>query len=249
MKFALFLLGSWTEPEADAQSRIFGEMLEQVEYAEELGFDSIWIAEHHSSRYGICPSLMPLLTHIAGRTKKIRIGAGVSVLPFYNPIFLAEESAMLDVLSNGRLDFGVGRGSADYEYGNFNIDMDTRDVRTQEALDIILGLWTQSDFSYQGEFYQVKDLTIAPSPVQKPHPPVYMAVSRTPASVDVAVERDLPILTSFSTPEADNLGLFSCTRSGAPPPARTCPWRICPTSGSCTWTRTSRWPGSIRASR
>ena len=209
MKFALFLLGSWTEPEASAQSRIFGEMLEQVEYAEELGFDSIWIAEHHSSRYGICPSLMPLLTHIAARTKKIRIGAGVSVLPFYNPIFLAEESAMLDVLSNGRLDFGVGRGSADYEYGNFNIDMDTRDVRTQEALDIILGLWTQSDFSYQGEFYQVRDLTIAPSPVQKPHPPVYMAVSRTPASVDVAVERDLPILTSFSTPEADNLGLFS----------------------------------------
>ncbi len=209
MKFALFLLGSWTEPEADAQSRIFGEMLEQVEYAEELGFDSIWIAEHHSSRYGICPSLMPLLTHIAARTKKIRIGAGVSVLPFYNPIFLAEESAMLDVLSHGRLDFGVGRGSADYEYGNFNIDMDTRDVRTQEVLDIILGLWTQQDFSYQGEFYQVKDLTIAPSPVQKPHPPVYMAVSRTPASVDVAVERDLPILTSFSTPEADNLGLFS----------------------------------------
>ena len=209
MKFALFLLGSWTEQEAGAQSRIFGEMVEQAEYAEELGFDSIWIAEHHSSRYGICPSLMPLLSHISARTKKIRIGAGVSVLPFHNPIFLAEESAMLDVLSNGRLDFGVGRGSADYEYGNFNIDFDTRDVRTQEALDVILGLWTQSYFSFQGEFYQVKDLTIAPWPVQQPHPPVYMAVSRTPASVDVAVERDLPILTSFSTPEADNLGLFS----------------------------------------
>ena len=108
MKFALFLLGSWTEQEASAQSRIFGEMVEQAEYAEELGFDSIWIAEHHSSRYGICPSLMPLLSHISARTKKIRIGAGVSVLPFHNPIFLAEESAMLDVLSNGRLDFGVG---------------------------------------------------------------------------------------------------------------------------------------------
>ena len=209
MKFALFLLGSWTEREISAQSRIFGEMLEQAEYAEELGFDSIWIAEHHSSRYGICPSLMPLLSNIAGRTRKIRIGAGVSVLPFHNPILLAEESAMLDVLSNGRLDFGVGRGSADYEYGNFNIDFDTRDVRTQEALDIILGLWTQSDFSFQGEFYQIKNLTIAPWPMQQPHPPVYMAVSRTPASLDVAVARDLPILTSFSTPEADNLGLFS----------------------------------------
>ena len=66
-----FLLGSWTEPETSAQSRIFGEMLEQIEYAEEVGFDSIWIAEHHSSRYGICPSLMPLLSHIAARTRKI----------------------------------------------------------------------------------------------------------------------------------------------------------------------------------
>ena len=229
MKFALFLLGSWTEQEASAQSRIFGEMLEQVEYAEEVGFDSIWIAEHHSSRYGICPSLMPLLSHIAARTRKIRIGAGVSVLPFHNPIFLAEESAMLDVLSNGRLDFGVGRGSADYEYGNFNVDFDTRDVRTQEALDIILGLWTESNFSFQGEFYQVKDLTIAPWPVQQPHPPVYLAVSRTPASVDVAVSRDLPILTSFSTPEADNLGLFSlyaerCAAAGKDLPLQEMPY-------------------------
>ena len=91
-------------------------------------------------------------------------------------------------------------------------------------LDIILGLWTQDEFSLQGEFYQVRDLTIAPKPVQEPHPPVYLAVSRTPASVDVAVERDLPILTSFSTPEADNLGLFSlyaerCAAAGKSLPA------------------------------
>ena len=116
---------------------------------------------------------------------------------------------MLDILSNGRLDFGVGRGSADYEYGNFNIDFDTRDVRTQEALDVILGLWTQSDFSYQGEFYQVKGLTIAPWPVQQPHPPVYLAVSRTPASVDVARIAGPAHPDQFFTPEADNLGLFS----------------------------------------
>ena len=229
MKFALFLLGSWTEPNIDAQSRIFGEMMEQVDAAEELGFDSVWIAEHHSSRYGICPSLMPLLCHIAARTTKIRLGAGVSVLPFHNPIFLAEEAAMLDVLSGGRLDFGVGRGSADYEYGNFNVGFNTRDDRTREALDIILGLWTQRDFSFAGEYYQVKDLTIAPTPVQQPHPPVYLAVSRTPASVDVAVDRDLPILTSFSTPEDDNLGLFSlyaerCAAAGKDPRLEAMPY-------------------------
>ncbi len=209
MKFALFFLGSWTEQDTDAQSRIYGEMLEQIEYGEELGFDSVWIAEHHSSRYGICPSLLPLATHVAARTKKIRIGTGVSVLPFHNPVILAEEAAMMDVLSHGRLDFGVGRGATVYEYGNFNVDFESRDARFQEALDIILGMWTTPGFSFHGQYYHVDDMTISPSPVQKPYPPVYLAVSRTAASVDVAVSRDLPILTSFSTPEEANLGLFS----------------------------------------
>ncbi|MCZ6875750.1 MAG: LLM class flavin-dependent oxidoreductase [bacterium] len=209
MKFALFILASWTEEDTSAQSRIYGEALEQIEYAEEMGFDSVWIAEHHSSRYGIFPSLMPIVSYVAARTKTIRIGTGVSVLPFHNPIFLAEESAMLDVLSNGRLEFGVGRGSANYEYGNFNIDFDSRDARFQEVLDIILGLWTTPRFTYHGDFYQVNDLTLAPAPLQQPHPPVFLAVSRTAASVDVAVSRDLPILTTFSTPDVDNLGLFS----------------------------------------
>ncbi|MCE2404100.1 MAG: LLM class flavin-dependent oxidoreductase [Dehalococcoidia bacterium] len=221
MKFALFILASWTEKDTSAQGRIYTEALEQIEYAEELGFDSVWIAEHHSSRYGICPSLMPMVTYVAARTKRIRIGTGVSVLPFHNPILLAEESAMMDVLSDGRLEFGVGRGSADYEFGNFKIDFDSRDARFQEALDIILGLWTTPRFTYHGQFYQVDGLTLAPTPLQRPHPPVFLAVSRTPASVDVAVSRDLPILTSFSTPDTDNMGLFSlyaerCSAAGKP---------------------------------
>ena len=208
MKFALFILASWVEEDPGEQSRIYGEALDQVQYAEELGFDSVWVAEHHSSRYGIFPSLMPIVNYLAAKTKRIRIGTGVSVLPFHNPIFLAEESAMMDLLSEGRLEFGVGRGSANYEYGNFHIDFDSRNKRFQESLDIILGLWTKRGFSYEGEYYQAKDVTIAPSPIQKPHPPVFLAVSRTAASVDMAVSRDLPILTSFSTPEADNLALF-----------------------------------------
>jgi len=122
MKFALFILASWTENTAAHQKRIYHEALEQVRYAEALGFDAVWIAEHHSSRYGIFPSLMPILAHIAAQTTTIRLGAGVSVLPFHHPIRLAEEAAMVDVLSDGRLNFGVGRGSANYEYGNFKID-------------------------------------------------------------------------------------------------------------------------------
>ena len=119
MKFALFLVASWTEKDASHQSRIYGEAVEQVQYAEELGFDSVWIAEHHSSRYGIFPSLMPILSNLAAQTKTIRLGAGVSVLPFHDPIRLAEESAMLDLLSNGRLNLGVGLGSGEFEYGIF----------------------------------------------------------------------------------------------------------------------------------
>ena len=137
MKFALFFPASWTDKDTVHQSRVYGEVLEQVQYGEELGFDSLWIAEHHSSRYGIFPSLMPILAHIAAKTKTIRLGAGVSVLPFHNPIRLAEEAAMVDLLSNGRLNLGVGRGSADYEYGNFKIDFDSRDDRFREVLDII----------------------------------------------------------------------------------------------------------------
>ena len=221
MKFALFILASWLEKDTSAQSRIYDEALEQVEFAEELGFDSVWVAEHHSSRYGIFPSLTPILSYMAARTKKIRIGTGVSVLPFHNPIRLAEEAAMLDLLSHGRLEFGVGRGSADYEYGNFKVDFDSRDDRTREVLDIILGLWTTPEFSYNGKYHQIEGLTIAPTTLQQPHPPVFLAVSRTPASIDMAGDRDLPILTTFSTPEADNLALFDmyaerCAAAGKP---------------------------------
>ncbi|HIN37942.1 MAG TPA: LLM class flavin-dependent oxidoreductase [Dehalococcoidia bacterium] len=208
MKFALFLPASWTDKDTVHQSRIYGEVLEQARYAEELGFDSLWIAEHHSSRYGIFPSLMPILSHIAAQTKTIRLGAGVSVLPFHNPIRLAEETAMVDLLSNGRLNLGVGRGSADYEYGNFKIDFDSRDDRFREVLDIILGLWTTEDFTYHGRYYQVDGITIAPRPLQKPHPPVHVAVSRTAASIDIAVARDMPVLTTYFTPVDDTLALM-----------------------------------------
>jgi alkanesulfonate monooxygenase SsuD/methylene tetrahydromethanopterin reductase-like flavin-dependent oxidoreductase (luciferase family) len=207
MKFSLFILPSWPEQEASHQSRIFAEAVEQIQYAEELGFDSVWLAEHHFSRFGICPLALSFAYYVAARTRTIRIGTGVSVLTFQNPVLLAEETAMLDVLSHGRLDFGVGRGQVVYEYGNFQVDFESRTQRFQEILDIILGLWSTPGFSYHGKYYQVDDMTIAPVPVQQPHPPIYLAVSRTPASVDVAVQRNLPIMTGTNTPDEDVLGI------------------------------------------
>jgi alkanesulfonate monooxygenase SsuD/methylene tetrahydromethanopterin reductase-like flavin-dependent oxidoreductase (luciferase family) len=207
MKFGLFILPSWPEPEPYHQSRIFAEAVEQIQYAEELGFDAVWLAEHHFTRFGIIPLALTFAYYVAAKTKTIRIGTGVSVLTFQNPVFLAEETAMLDVLSNGRLDFGVGRGQVVYEYGNFNVDYESRTQRFQEIVDIILGLWSTPGFSYQGEYYQVEDMTIAPSPIQKPHPPMFLAVSKTAASVDVAIERNLPVLTGANTSDDDVLGI------------------------------------------
>jgi len=187
MKFGLFILPSWPEAETSQQGRIYQEAVEQIQYAEELGFDAVWLAEHHFTRFGIISSAIPFATYIAARTKTIRIGTGVSVLTFHNPIFMAEETAMLDVLSNGRLDFGVGRGQVVYEYNNFKVEYDSRTQRFQEIVDIILGLWSTPGFTYHGKYYSVDDMTIAPVPVS----------------------RNLPVLTSANTPDEDVLGIRS----------------------------------------
>jgi alkanesulfonate monooxygenase SsuD/methylene tetrahydromethanopterin reductase-like flavin-dependent oxidoreductase (luciferase family) len=207
MKFGLFILPSWPEAESSHQRRIYHEAVEQIQYAEELGFDAVWLAEHHFTRFGIVPSAIPFATYVAARTRTIRIGLGVSVLTFHHPVFMAEEAAMLDVLSHGRLDFGVGRGQVVYEYNNFKVEYNSRTQRFQEIVDIILGLWRTPGFTYHGQYYQVDDMTITPAPVQQPHPPMYLAVSRTPESVDVAVSRNLPVLTSANTPDDDVLGI------------------------------------------
>src|SRR4030095_8233843 len=209
MKFGIFILPSWPEAETPHQGRIYQEAVEQIQYAEELGFDAVWLAGAHFTRFAIIPSPIPFATYVAARTRTIRIGTGVSVLTFHNPIFMAEETAMLDVLSNGRLDFGVGRGQVVYEYNNFKVEYDSRTQRFQEIVDIILGLWSTPGFTYHGKYYSVDAMPSPPGPVQRPPPPMYRAVSRTPASVDVAVSRNLPVLTSANTPDEDVLGIRS----------------------------------------
>ena len=207
MKFSLFVQPPWPEPTTDHQSRTYHEAVEQIQFAEELGFDSVWLAEHHFTRFGIVPLALPFACYVAAKTERIRIGTGVSVLTFQNPVFMAEQTAMLDILSKGRLDFGVGRGQVVYEYGNLNVDYESRTQRFDEIVDIILGLWSTPGFTYHGKYDQVTDMTITPSPVQQPHPPMYLAVSKTPASVDVAIARDLPVLTGATTPDDDVLGI------------------------------------------
>src|SRR6266498_812831 len=143
MKFGLVFHTPW--PEGKDPSRLIEEMTEQIQLGEELGFSSTWMAEHHFSRYGLGASSTVLASSIAARTKKIRIGMAVLVPPLHNPIRLAEETAMLDRTSGGRLDVGFGRGSAAYEYAGLGIDREESQLRFREAIEVVCGLWTTRD--------------------------------------------------------------------------------------------------------
>src|SRR4051812_38506549 len=168
-------------------------MIEQAQYAEQLGFETIWVAEHHSA-YGSIPSPAVLLAALAQQTKTIRIGSSISVLPFQNPVRIAEEYAMVDVLSHGRLNFGVGRGNQPNEYKLMRaVQDDSREI-FWEALDIILGLWNEGRISYHGKHFNFDDIEIVPRPVQKPVPVWVAALS--PETYPMVAERGLQLVTA-----------------------------------------------------
>ena len=175
-------------------ARFYGELLEQAEAADALGFDSFWVAEHHFHQYGTIPRPPVWMAAAAQRTRRIRLGAAVVVLPFDNPLRSAEDYAMVDVLSSGRLNLGVGSGYLSHEYAGFNVDPAEKRERFDEALDILLRAWTGERFSYAGKYHRVDDVRLNVAPVQKPRPPVWVAVLRNEAAPLVGA-RGLPVMT------------------------------------------------------
>ena len=205
MQFALFSHIPW--PEGTDPHRVVTETTEQVQYGEELGFHGAWFAEHHFSRYGLGSSSLVLASHIAARTSTIRLGTAVLVPPLHHPIRLAEDIAMLDLTSGGRLDIGFGRGSAGYEYHGYNLDRNESQERFQEAIRIAQGLWTNPEYSYAGKYCTVDRVTLVPPPIQKPHPPVYIAATRTPTTLEFVVSTGHPLIIGvvLDTPDALDL--------------------------------------------
>ena len=185
MKFGLFTHVPW--PEGEAPARLFAECVEQAMLGERLGFHSVWIAEHHFSRYSLGSSSLVLAAAIASRTERIRLGTGVLIPTLHNPIRLAEDTATLDCVSGGRLDVGFGRGTFGYEYGGFGVDEDEAHARFRESVRIVQGLWTPPEFSHAGEFYTLNKLNLVPPPVQSPHPPIYIAASYTQQTLEFLV--------------------------------------------------------------
>ena len=156
----------------------YRDTLAQIEYGDRLGFDTAWLAElHFSPAFSVMSAPLIVAAAAAQRTQRIRLGMAVSLLPLSDPIRSAEEAATVDILSDGRLVFGVGRGTNALHYGGFNIPMSESRDRFSEALDIITQAWTAERVTYEGKYYRVKDVPVHPKPLQKPHPPIRIATN------------------------------------------------------------------------
>jgi alkanesulfonate monooxygenase SsuD/methylene tetrahydromethanopterin reductase-like flavin-dependent oxidoreductase (luciferase family) len=147
--------------------------LDQIVWSEELGFDEIWLTEHHFINYGLSVDPAALAAAAASRTRRIRIGLAAAILPFHHPLRLAEQMALVDIISNGRLDVGVGRGNRPMEFRGFHVPQEESHDRFDEAVEILRRAWTEERFSYDGRFFKVPEVSVIPKPVQRPHPPLY----------------------------------------------------------------------------
>ena len=169
MKFGM--LHFFEHPAANkSEHQIVREQLGCMRAAEDFGFDYLWAPEHHSSEYGFSAS--PTATLAAGSTKRIRLGSGVMVLPFNDPIRVAEEAAMVDLMSDGRFDLGVGRGFQPVEYQAFGVDQSKSCDIFEEALEVILRAWAEDPASFKGTHFDILPQSVHPKPLQRPHPPV-----------------------------------------------------------------------------
>ena len=175
MKLGIFSVMDFYPEQQGSAAGFYREMIELAVKAEKLGYDSVWVAEPHFANYGLCPAPPVLLAAIAQRTDQIRIGPAVCVLPFHDPVKVAEEYAVLDVVSSGRLDFGVGRGYLVHEYAGHRVDREESQARFDEALEVIELAWRGEPFEYAGRFHRYPRIALNTLPLQKPAPPIAIA--------------------------------------------------------------------------
>jgi alkanesulfonate monooxygenase SsuD/methylene tetrahydromethanopterin reductase-like flavin-dependent oxidoreductase (luciferase family) len=202
MRFGLFC-----SPKADVPGfgpetgRGFFEFLDFNVEAEALGFHSSFSVEHHFSGWNQVSSTLMLLAALAMRTTTLRLGTAVIVPPWHNPVLLAEEAATLDLLSNGRLDFGIGKGYRHSEFKGFQIAPEEAEARFEEAVEVMLRAWTtRQRFSHRGRFWHFEDIIVEPPPAQSPHPPLWVAAGN-PHSIKRAAARGFNlILDQYASP-------------------------------------------------
>ena len=196
MKFDLLYELQMPKPhDARSEYRCYHEALEQIELADRMGFHTVWAVEHHFlTEFAHSSAPEVFLSAVAQRTKRIRIGHGVVLLPhrFNHPIRVAERVAALDILSDGRVEFGTGR-SSQYEQAGFEVDTEASREMWQESLEMIPRMWTEEPFEHRGKFLNVPPRNVIPKPLQKPHPPIWMAAT-SPQSWEIAGRNGIGIL-------------------------------------------------------
>ncbi|HUM17046.1 MAG TPA: LLM class flavin-dependent oxidoreductase [Candidatus Nitrosotalea sp.] len=212
-------------PSAEADYAAIAEQLEQACHAEAVGFDSVWLTEHNFTGEAVYCDPIPFASALAARTSRVRIGFAVIQLALRHPIRLAVQLALLDNLSRGRLDVGVGRGTLynEYEFVGYGLRSDDSRERSAEALEVLTRAWTEEPFTYQGKFFQVSLPALRPRVYQRPHPPIWRSVV-TPGSFTECGRQGVPILTSRIAVGAigDRLRLYEqgLVAGGHPAPLR-----------------------------
>jgi alkanesulfonate monooxygenase SsuD/methylene tetrahydromethanopterin reductase-like flavin-dependent oxidoreductase (luciferase family) len=174
--------------------QLIREVVDQAILAESLGYASAWLPEHHFGLFGVLPTPAQALTYVAARTSRLRLAAATVVLPCNQPLRAAEEWAVLDLLSNGRAIFSAGRGYDQREYRGFEIPFDESRTRFDEELLLVRKAWTEEDMTFHGQHHSVPEpITVMPRPVQKPHPPIYVACFSEP-TMRMAAEQGFNII-------------------------------------------------------
>jgi len=193
MQFSVFHIAMGRGRTSDRQ--VYEDFISDISLAERLNFHTFWLAEHHfNANFSLSPSPNVLLAAAAILTKRMKIGTCINVLPFHNPVRLAEEGAMLDLLSNGRFQWGIGRGITGHEFHGFGLDPAESLERFREIHDYVLHSWKTDKLSWKGKFVNVPDgIDLAPVITQRPHPPVWVT-AQSPSSVEWAAERGYPAL-------------------------------------------------------
>lgn len=221
MKFGLFGGAVAKRGGENADSSDYTRVLDMICEADALGFHSAFMVEHHFTGIGQVSATLSTLCYLAAKTNRIRLGTGVTVLPWHNPVLVAEQAATLDLLSGGRLDFGVGKGYRDLEFHGFCIPKEEAQERYDEALGIIMKSFTSDErFSHKGKYWQYDDILVEPPTVQKPHPPIWIAAGSDASIAAVARSGHNVMFDQFAgigrTKERLDIWKETCAEIGRP---------------------------------
>ena len=212
MKVGVLQFFGWRDRSIPLED-VYNRALKRIEIMDKTGYDAVWLAEHHFSSYSVCPSVHLMAMHIASRTENLRIGTAVTLAAFYHPLRIAEEVALLDVLTGGRINWGAGRGFDPVEMSVFGVPPDESSARFREAVEIVLAAWSNERLTFEGQFHSYKDVEVLPKPCQRPHPPAWVAASSIEA-IEWAAGRGLSILMDPHSANAEIARKVALYRTG-----------------------------------